>query len=221
MLKCNINLSSHTQADLICGDCKSCKPISALNYPFERDLTTSQELVNALCTLIESNTPYKCKAPETNKNPDIRVIDVNNCNSLICRIEAKYLEGKAFMKIKEKIVDKLEPKEALVVDEPKLISYFECKENDFKKYNRNIPIYLVWKFDRPCKDIGGITIFQEIDVLKKIYNERGKNRAYERKTARGDVINGHKLGITAKYHFSIRECRPIEELIPDILKIVQ
>ena len=219
MLRCNIDLSSLTQADFICGDCKSCEPTSALNYPFERDLTTSNELVNALYTLIEKNTNYKCKEPEVVKNPDIRVVDVTNDDRIICRVEAKYLEGKAFMKTKEKLVDKLEPKETLVVDEPKLLSYFECKKNDFKNYNRSIPIYVVWKFDRPCAYFGGITVFQEIDVLKRIYNERGRNRAFERKTADSDIVKGQKLGITAKYHFSLRECRPIEELIPEILAI--
>lgn len=173
MLRCNINLSSLSQVDFICRECKSCEPISKLNYPFERDLATSAGLVSALSTLIENQTKYKCIGPEIVKNPDIRVIDIEKGDKIICRVEAKYLEGKAFMKTKKILTDKLEPKETLVVDEPKLLSYFECKENDFNIYNRNIPIYIVWKFDRPCTDYGGITVFQEINVLKKIYENRG------------------------------------------------
>lgn len=219
MLRCNINLSSLSQEDFICGECKACEPISKLNYPFERDLATSKDLVAALSTIIKNITKYKCIGPEIVKNPDIRVIDIENGNKIICRVEAKYLGGKAFMKTKEILTDKLEPKETLVVDEPKLLSYFDCKENDFKVYNRNIPIYIVWKFDRPCTDYGGITVFQEISILKRIYETHGRNRAFERKTGTGDITNGQKMGITTKYHFSLRECRSIEELISEILRI--
>ncbi|MCL4546927.1 MAG: hypothetical protein M1576_04225, partial [Deltaproteobacteria bacterium] len=56
----------------------------------------------------------------------------------------------------------------------------------------------------------------EIKILKDIYDKRGNNRSFERKTVDSDIVNGVKRGVTAKYHFSLRECRPIEELIQEI-----
>jgi len=219
MFWCNINLQALTAAQLECAPCNKCVARSKLDYPFRRDLTTSESLVEALKKYIEDNTPYKGIGPEAVKNPDLRIIDIRHDNRLVCRVEAKLLEGFAFMKAEQILGDHLKPKETIVVDEPKLLSYFECKENDLKKFTRDVPIYVVWKFDRPCADVGGIAIFQEVTVLKSIYTSRGKNRAFTRKTVASDIVNGQQRGITAKYHFSLKECRPIEELIPAILSI--
>lgn len=216
MLKCGINLKHLTATQLECGQCSICSAQSKLDYPFERDLTTSEELVNALMKYIEANTSYKCKETDVDKNPDICVLDVSHNNDLVCRVEAKYLEGFAFMKAQQMLGDHLKPKETLVVDEPKLLSYFGCKQRDLKKEGRDIPIFVVWKFDRPCSDLGGITVFQEVSVLKSIYDARGDGRTFERRTVATDMVNGQKRGITAKYHFSLKECRPIEELITAI-----
>lgn len=112
----------------------------------------------------------------------------------------------------------LEPRETLVVDAPKLLSYFECKQND-RDNGKNIPIFVVWKFDRYCDDIGGITVFQEIDTLRQIYNEHREERYLQRRTAANDFQNGRQLGITQKYHYSIRECEPIENLPNWILSL--
>lgn len=77
----------------------------------------------------------------------------------------------------------------------------------------------MWKYDRPCSDIGGITVFQEADVLKEIYDREGPSRYFERETSEGDVVGGRKLGVTRKYHFSIKEVRPFWELLPEIFKL--
>lgn len=211
MLECKIDFNKIKRN---CGECKICEPKSKLVYPFERDLTTSEELVEELKKLIGSNNKYSCSEPEIVKNPDIRVFDKDG--KLVCRVEAKYLEGKAFVKARDILGDKLQPRETLVLDEPKLLSYFECKRNDAEKYDSDIPIYIVWKFDRPCSDIGGITVFQEVEELKKIYEMKGADRRYERKIGNGDIVDGEKRGITLKYHFSLLECRPIEELTTEI-----
>jgi hypothetical protein len=112
----------------------------------------------------------------------------------------------------------LKPKEALVVDEPKLDSYVKCKQEDRKK-GKNIPIFIVWKFDKPCSDLGGITVYQEVDRLERIRQQCGRVRAYERKMAENDFNNGIKMGVTRKYHFSIRECEPIETLPKKIAEL--
>ena len=72
--------------------------------------------------------------------------------------EAKMLEDKPFMKLREKIEGcDLYPKETIVVDYPKLQSYIARAHSD-----GHIPTYVVWHLGRPCADIGGITIFQNI-----------------------------------------------------------
>lgn len=207
MLDCKVDLSSLTDADMECGDCKVCAGRSKFDYPFTRDLKNSDDLVRAIMQYIALKTRLTCKKTTIDKNPDINVFDEDG--NIICRIEAKYLEGQAFMKSKEQI--SLYPREALVVDEPKLDSYVECKQRD-RLSGKEIPIYVVWKFDKPCADLGGITVFQEVDELDRLRRMYGRLRAYERKLASTDFSNGVKLGVTKKYHFSIRECMPIEEL---------
>jgi hypothetical protein len=220
MLTCSIDLQKLTVNDLECGSCSICKARSKLEYPFQRDLKTSEQLVQALKTYIEANTPYVCRDTQVHKNPDIVVLDIvstsNPKGRLVCRVEAKMLDGYAFMKAEELLGDHLKPKETLVIDEPKLLSYFECVDNDLRQHGKSVPIYVVWKFDRPCADLGGITVFQEVTKLRAIFEKRGTNRTFERKTVASDLDNGVKRGITAKYHFSLRECRPIEELIEQI-----
>lgn len=210
MLKCEIDLED---VNWECGSCHKCSAVSALEYPFERDLRTSQGLVEGLKKLIDDKTDYYCEDEANDKNPDIRVEDEND--TLVCRVEAKYLEGRAFMKSATMLADGLKPKETLVIDEPKLLSYFQCRVKDRAKYGE-IPIYVVWKFDRPCGDVGGITIYQNIDVLRSIYDHRGEARKFTRRTGVGDFSGGHRIGVIDKFHYSITECEPIENLVDEI-----
>jgi len=219
MLQCKIDLKNISDNELICVECTICKARSKLIYPFDKDLKTSDDLVNSIKEYIERNSIYSCVKTVIYKKPDLSVIDVKQDDKLICRIESKLLEGFAFMKSEYLLKAKLKPKETLVVDKPKLLSYFECEQQDWIQHKRYIPIFVVWKFDRPCKDFGGITIFQEVKKLKMIYDSYRDDRAFERQTVNTDFRNGKKMGITAKYHFSIKECRPIEELIPTILNL--
>ncbi len=219
MLSCKFDPKFLTDKQLSCGNCNICKARSKFDYPFKKDLQYSEQLVDVIKRHIENNTPYVCRRPTDVKEPDIMVIDVSHQKSLVCRIEAKLLQGYAFMKAAEKLGEFLFPKETLVVDEPKLLSYFKCQKEDLDKFGREIKIFVVWKFDRPCHDIGGITVFQELSELKKIYMEHGKKRKFTRQATGSDYVNGQKIGITEKYHFSLRECRPIEELVPKILEL--
>lgn len=212
MLNCNV-IPQHINVN--CETCQKCSGKSKFDYPFQKDLFNSDGFVNALMEHIERTTGAKCRKTTIDKNPDINVF--SKSGALVCRVEAKYLEGQAFMKSFNTCG--LYPKECLVIDRPKLLSYFDCKENDRRK-GCNIPIYVAWKFDRPCEDIGGITIAQEIDVLRQIYNQYGDVRFFERAEAITDYSNGRRLGITSKYHFSIRECFPIENLVEEIRRLL-
>ena len=211
-LHCGISLPS---INVHCGVCRKCSAQSKSAYYFNRDLTTSQVLVQKLKNLVQSETDYTCADPTEFKHPDIRVL--NSQGQLVCRIEAKMLEDKPFMKLREKIEGcDLYPKETIVVDYPKLQSYIARAHSD-----GHIPTYVVWHLGRPCADIGGITIFQNVLYLEKILCQMGERRFYGRRTGAGDFVDGAKLGITGKYHFSVRECRPIEELIPEIRSLKQ
>lgn len=216
MLSCKVNLSELSDEKLKCGTCHKCDGKSKLDYPFDRDLVNSDDLVIELMKYVEENTSLKCKKTEIEKYPDINVYKDSSCGELICRIEAKFLEGQAFMKAKERLG--LYAKEALVVDEPKLQSYFKCKEND-RMNGKEIPIYVVWKFDKPCEDVGGIVVFQEVDELQRLYRLHGYARAFRRRTSKNDYKNGAQMGIIDKYHFSIRECEPIEKIVNEIENI--
>ena len=125
------------------------------------------------------------------------------------------LNDKPFMKVRSFLSGHdLFPKETIVVDLPKLNHYIDRAHQE-----RGIPTFIVWYLGRCCPDVGGITVFQDVSVLEQIKIQKGDGRFFERKSGTGDFVNGKKMGITGKYHFSIRECRPIEELIGEILHL--
>lgn len=214
MLRCGIDLKNISDSELACGKCQICSGESKDNYQFEKDLKGSEKLVDELIDYVQSRTRFVCEKTKINKNPDINVYKDSDCKELVCRIEAKYLGGQAFMKAKRFI--NLYPKEALVVDYPKLQSYIECKDND-RNGGKEIPVYVVWKFNRPCANIGGSVVYQEVDELSRILRLYQYARTFQRKTAPNDFDEGIRLGIIDKYHFSLRECKPIESLIEEIL----
>lgn len=214
-MKCNIQLQTY---NYICTSCDRCSPNSIENYPFNTDLDNSTALVDELKAVIETSTPFKCKDPVDHRNPDIVVYNPNNLE-LICRVEAKMLGSQAFMMANHYIG--LMPKEALVIDEPKFLHYLECKKTDRERFSngREIPIFIVWQWLRPCPDIFDTTVFQEISLLEPIYNQTG-GRKFRRRAANNDFVNGRRLGVIDKIHFAMKECLPIEQLIPRILSLI-
>lgn len=214
VMKCDIDLQNY---NYICTPCDRCSPYSKENYPFNKDLDNSKALVNELKALIEELTPFKCKDPVDHRNPDI-VVYAPNTSKLICRVEAKMLGSQAFMMANHYI--NLMPKEALVIDEPKFLHYLECKRNDPILFTngREVPIFIVWQWLRPCPDIFNTTVFQEISALEPIYISTG-GRKFQRRTADTDFVNGQRRGVIDKIHFSMKECLPIEQLIPWILTL--
>lgn len=97
MLSCKVCLSELNDEKLKCGLCHKCDGKLKLDYPFERDLLNSDDLVKELMEYVEHNTIYKCKKTEIDKYPDINVYRDSSCRELVCRIEAKFLEGQAFI----------------------------------------------------------------------------------------------------------------------------
>ena len=102
-LQCDVRIDKLTDGEWLCGKCDICIARSKLNYPFERDLKNSFDLVNELKKEILNSTKFFCKDTKFDKNPDIAVFNIYEVDSikkynLVCRVEAKYLEGYAFMK---------------------------------------------------------------------------------------------------------------------------
>ena len=128
MLECHVHLKSLDDNNL---KCDSCNGNSKLDYSFHRDLLNTDDLVIQIIRYVSAETGYFCKKTIIDKNPDINVYRNSSCEELVCRIEAKYLEGQAFMKAKERLG--LYAKEALVVDEPKLDSYIRCQKTEGKE----------------------------------------------------------------------------------------
>ena len=121
MLSCRMDPQNF---DRYCRSCNRCNSESKGIYLFQEDLSASEWLVRELKTLVRERTPYSCADPEVYKNPDIRVLDKDG--RLVCRIEAKVLDGKPFMKVHDLLKDSgLYPKETIVVDLPKLNHYID------------------------------------------------------------------------------------------------
>ena len=90
MLRClPIDVRLLTAEQLQCGPCQICAARSKLDYPFDRDLKNSDELVAALEAFIDANTPFKCERTTINKNPDVVVVKHNGRKIMVCRVEAK------------------------------------------------------------------------------------------------------------------------------------
>ncbi len=210
MLECKVDLRSLARE---CGNCRKCRAVSKGSYYFDKDLKDSTVLVLQLEDLIQSQTPYSCCGPEIHKDPDIRVFRPDG--TLLCRIEAKMLNDKPFMKVHELLPGHdLFPKETIVVDTPKLDSYLKRRAEE-----PTIPIFVVWTLGRLCEGLYGSTVFQNVDILGQIRRQKGDARVFRRRPGKGDFVNGKQMGIIQKYHFSVRECRPIEELVEVILNL--
>lgn len=78
----------------------------------------------------------------------------------------------------------------MVIDEPKLKSYFQTQQQD------DSPYFIVIKLTRPCRN--GQKVYARLEYLKQIYQRYGMKRFFVRKGGEGDGIKG----IIAKYHFS-------------------
>lgn len=214
MLSCRFNPSASDNAAFECGSCSKCSATSAISYPFDKDLMKSDWLVSELQRWVESAFPLEVLEGETKKHPDLAIVDKDD--NLVCRIEAKHLFGKGFVTSFRNVG--LQTKETMVVDQPKLLDYFKTKAEDLKEYGIDIPIFVVFKLDRPCSDIGGSTVFQEVGKLRDIYQkdtlkpDGTKSRYMKRQRSQGDGSRG----IDKKYHYSTREFRPIEELVTEI-----
>lgn len=221
MIECKIDIKNIPDQQFNCGSCDICfvKKESRV-HQFKDDLISATIFEKNLKNYILGNLPLLFKELEIVKNADLTFFNILKDDELICRIEAKFLEGLGAVYMEKMI--KLSGKESLVIDEPKLEHYIQQNIKDNKDSLIYIPTYVVWFFGRPCEDFKNIVVFEELTVLKDIYmNQKFNHRKFTRKTTENDFDeNGNHKGITKKFHFSIKETRPIYELLDDISNIL-
>lgn len=203
---CPFNIKAMKPQEFKCGDCKLCESKTNQVNDFKKDLEKAKAFEEELKEFVLKNTGLTFIKNEKYKTADLSFY---KRNQLICRVEAKLLEGRAATFMESKIG--LSGKESLVVDEPKYEHYVKTNKEDNLNSYFYIPTFVVWKFNRPCADFNGIAIFEEIQTLEQIYKKHPE-RKFERKTNENDIKNGTKLGVTRKTHFSISEMLPIYEL---------
>lgn len=212
---CPFNIRAMKPEEFKCGDCRLCEDKNNQVNKFDNDLEKAKAFEEELKEYVLKNTGLTFVKNTKHKTADLSFY---KRNQLICRVEAKLLGGRAATFMESKIG--LSGKESLVVDEPKYEHYVKTNKEDNLNSYFYIPTFVVWRFNRPCKDFGGITVFEEIQTLDQIYKKHPE-RKFERKTNENDIKNGTKLGVTRKTHFSISEMLPIYELTFWIFKAIQ
>jgi hypothetical protein len=219
-LHCVFDPGRLTRGALECGAGCFCSGVSRGAYPFDGDLARSRALVEALRKDLERRTGCVCEDSDATgrvKDPDLLVRDPLAGNRLLCRIDAKLLTGQAFMAAPRTLG--MLPREVLVIDEPKLERYLARAAADRAETGRNVPAYVVWHYGRRCRGLTGVTVFQEVAELDRIRERMGEARRFRRAAGGGDYRDGRRWGVIDKYHFSLRECRPIEALAGEIQRL--
>lgn len=172
-----------------CDVCDLCKGESKGFYYFDKDLAKSINSVQEVSNDILQNTNLTPRPTDVEKRGDILLY--NKDGKKVARVEVKLITT-TFRKIKTILPNgDLTPYETVVIDEPKLKTYFKTQEEE------GIPFFVVVKLTRACRD--GAKVFARLEDLKSVYDLYGRTRYFQRQIGAGD---GNK-GIIAKYHFSI------------------
>jgi hypothetical protein len=186
-----------------CDKCSNrCGGVSKGIYIFGNDVTCSEKFEDKIIDLTNDKTDNQAKKTIKDGYPDIEIFDKRG--KLICYIEVK-AQQRTFMSVKM-ILPKadLKPSETVALNLSDLKRYFEIYDTT------KIPIYILWAVsNRPCilKDKQCLLFFQDLNILRGIYNEYGMARRFRRKTGYGDIINGVHKGVVVNYHFSLNELR--------------
>jgi hypothetical protein len=196
-----------------CSTCLSrCDGVSKGVYIFQNDVNISEHYekliirkINELGYIVAS----KCELPGY---PDIEL----TCEGkIIAYIEVKF-QQRTFISV-QKILPQsdLMPSNTLALNQSDLLRYFEIGDEEQK------PIYIVWGLsNRPCitKDKEVKFFYQNIDVLKEIYNKYKGKRRFRRASGKGDVVNGVHKGVVVNWHFSLNEFErfTIKDLIKNL-----
>lgn len=172
-----------------CDVCKLCSSQSKGLYYFDEDLKKSINAVEEVANDITTNTNLVPYPTDVEKRGDILIKNMTGEN--VARVEVKLITT-TFKMVKRLLPQSnLSPFEVVVIDEPKLQSYFKTQEED------KLPYFVVIKLTRACRN--GQKVYARLEDLKKIYNFYGNKRFFKRRTGFGDGTKG----VITKYHFSV------------------
>lgn len=71
MLSCKVDPQALEESGVLCGDCKICAGKSKFDYPFEKDLRNSDDLVRELMAYITQFTKLRCKKTTIDKKANL------------------------------------------------------------------------------------------------------------------------------------------------------
>jgi hypothetical protein len=78
-------------------------------------------------------------------------------------------------------------------------------------FEDGVPLFIIWRVKRPC--LGEGYWDQHIGPLIAIGNRYRDHRTWRRASTDSDYVDGEHKGVVVNYHFSLRELRPLEELL--------
>ena len=194
----------HTEISPNIFDCDVCHTRcdgkSKLNYQFKNDVDFAEEQERLVIDRSIELFGYKATKTERDGYPDLELRDEKN--DLVKYVEVK-AQRRTFMSVERLLPQaKLKPSETLALNLSDLLRYFQIKEEE------EIPIYLLWTLsERLCltEENQFNFYYQDIDVLKEIYEKYESKRRFRRQSGSGDVVDGVHKGVVVNYHFSLNE----------------
>lgn len=195
-----------------CSNCATpCDGVSKKNYIFMNDVEYSEHHENQLIDMINQFEGFHAKKCELDGYPDIEIFHEGTGKTFFIEVKA---QRRTFMSVKKILPEGgLEPSETLALNLSDLKRYFEISEEIQQ------PIFLLWCVEnRPCIVPEGCTkyFYQDVNILKEIYEAIGNRRRFRRESGHGDYVNGQHKGVVVNYHFSLDE---LEEL--DIVSLLE
>ncbi|MBE9467691.1 MAG: hypothetical protein IMY72_05130 [Bacteroidetes bacterium] len=187
-----------------CNSCPTrCDGKSKGLYLFEKDLDFSEYFEQKIVNHLNKKYNFFAQKTEDNSFPDIEV-HKKGVADVWFYIEIK-VQKRTFMLV-EKILPQsnLKPSETVALNLSDLLRYFSIHDKTKK------PIFIFWGLlNRPCivKKNEYLFFYQNINILKNIYQKYGDKRRFRRKSGKGDVVNGVHKGVTVNYHFSLNELK--------------
>lgn len=184
-----------------CDTCPTrCDGVSKSNYQFQSDADFSEQHEKKIIEIINTKSEYNAQKTSEPGYPDIEIR--NKRTGEISYLEIK-VQQRTFMSVKKFLpMSGLSPSETVALNLSDLIRYFKLQDNTQKN------ITILWVLlNRACivKSNAPYYFYQNVEVLKNIYQKHLDNRRFRRASGEGDVVDGIHKGVTVNYHFSLSE----------------
>jgi hypothetical protein len=184
-----------------CSVCETrCDGKSKLNYQFLKDVEFAEQQEKIIIDNSKKFFGHNAVKTSTDGYPDLELLDTTG--EIIKYIEVK-AQRRTFMSV-EKLLPSgnLKPSETVALNLSDLKRYFKIR------MDTKLPIDILWVVSqRPCiaNNQDYLIYYQDIDVLKKSYENYQNLRTFRRKSGSGDIVNGVHKGVVVNYHFSLNE----------------